>query len=260
MKVNTLRYVGKNYFFIAGDWHYDQLNPAAYDCLIAHANKYPFEKRWLIINGDFLDFWFFMKKHPLFKRWIKRSDGIDEFFLPHYEEEIAWGNKLLDDLTKEFAGIVYIEGNHEYGRLNDFLELIPVGYKDNFGVEKSLSLRSRGIAFIRYNDWLDIGSYGITHGQWCANNALKKHFMSASKNIVISHVHRDEAITSESRSETYHAYSTPAMSSRPGHEYMKYMRNKDSRHTTGYALLISDGVREWYNNYPVIDGKTAALV
>ena len=58
-------------YFIAGDWHSFSINPHCYSILIQHAKKFPKKDRKLIINGDFLDLWWCMKKDEKFKKYGK---------------------------------------------------------------------------------------------------------------------------------------------------------------------------------------------
>ena len=111
-------------FFIAGDWHLPELNESSVSILTQHAKLIPFENRYLIINGDFLDLAFLMKKHPMFYNWINHSKGMDEYFIPEFNKVIEQANNLLDDLSKVFASIIFGFGNHETKRVNEFLELI----------------------------------------------------------------------------------------------------------------------------------------
>ena len=135
-------------YFIASDWHSFHLNMACYRTLLRHAKHFPKVDRRLIINGDFLDTWYFMAKNDQFKKWVKRSDGMDEFFMPHWEEEVAWGNKILDELQQVFTQIYFLSGNHDKPRSDFFQRICPAGYKDIFQYEKALKFASRGIPFI----------------------------------------------------------------------------------------------------------------
>ena len=74
------------HYFIIGDLHEREMNIPAYSIFKQHAKE--FDKPRLIINGDFLDAWYLMPKHPMYQRWINRKDGMEQFFIPSYLAEI----------------------------------------------------------------------------------------------------------------------------------------------------------------------------
>ena len=59
----------------------------------------------LIINGDFLDAEFLRVQDATTKKWINRPEGVDDYFIPKAQEEIRWGNDILDILQKYFKNI-----------------------------------------------------------------------------------------------------------------------------------------------------------
>lgn len=120
-------------WFIAGDWHYDQLDPACFSILIKHALSVPEKHRNLIINGDFVDLALFMPKNADFQTWVNRKDGIEMFFLPEYEKEVKWANDTLDALQSVFKKIIYVFGNHCKARVDFFLNNhCPEAYKPHY--------------------------------------------------------------------------------------------------------------------------------
>jgi len=225
---------GIDSYFVASDWHSFHLNPACLSILLQHAETFPPQKRRLIINGDFLDFAFFMKKKESYKKFIGRPDGIEDHFLPLYEEEIAWGNKCLDILQNVFAEIVFISGNHDTPRIYTFLEDCPDAYLHNFNLQNSLNLQKRNILFIDYNNWLDIGEMSITHGMFHGPSALKKHYLaSGGRSCIFGHVHHDNKESFMSRGKTKQVQSLPAMCNlNPD-----YIRNSETNWTNGYSIL-----------------------
>ena len=227
-------------YFVASDWHSFHLNKACYHTLLRHAKHFDKKDRRLIINGDFLDIWYFMKKNEMFKKWVKRSDGIDEFFLPHWEEEVEWGNNTLDEIQDVFSTVIFISGNHDKPRTDFFQSICPVGYKDNFNYASSLNLSKRGIEFIDYNNWLDIGNLSITHGMFHGSSAHKKHYeASGCRSVIYGHIHHDDKISFMSRGHTKQIQSLPAMCDlNPD-----YIRNSETNWTNGYmnVLMRHDG-------------------
>lgn len=221
--------------FIAGDWHTGALNKATYNILKQHALSLPPNMRNLIINGDFLDASHLMKNQPDFKKWIKRGDGMDEYFLPMCEAEIEWGNEILDDLQKVFKEIIFIYGNHDW-RYEWFGSICAPAYKHNFDLNLKLHLDKRGIDYVKYNDWLDWGSnLAITHGMAHGATCHKKHYeLSGAKNVVFSHIHRYECKAFAVRGHTRNSVSLPAMCDLNP----EYIRNTENNWSNGYGQIL----------------------
>lgn len=175
-----------------------------------------------------------MKKKESYKKFIGRPDGIEDHFLPLYEEEIEWGNNCLDILQKVFTEIVFISGNHDKPRIDTFLEDCPDAYLHNFNLQNSLNLHKRNILFIDYNNWLDIGEMSITHGMFHGPSALKKHYLaSGGRSCIFGHVHHDNKESFMSRGKTKQVQSLPAMCDlNPD-----YIRNSETNWTNGYSIL-----------------------
>lgn len=223
-------------WFIAGDWHYSQLDLSCFEILIKHALSVPEEHRNLIINGDFLDLSLFMPKNAGFQTWVNRKDGIEVFFIPEYEQEIKWGNDTLDALQSVFKKIIFIFGNHDKPRVDFFINNhCPEAYKHNFDFIKGLDLVKRGIGWIEYNDWLDIGNLTITHGMSHGSTCMKKHYeLSGGRNVVFSHVHTAECKTFSSRGVTRAVWSLPSMADLNPH----YIKNADVSWQNGYGTIF----------------------
>lgn len=236
-KINTIKAPKKgevHHYFIASDFHTDKMHQPSYEIMLRHAQLLPPDNRRLIINGDFLDCEHLMQRGENFKTWSKRTDGIDDFFIPMSESEFAWGNARLDELEKVFTEIVFINGNHDW-RYDWFMasKHCPDAYAINFDLRKQLKLKERNIRFIQYNDWLDIGKLSITHGQFHGATAHRKHLDACGRSCIFGHIHKFEARSFAFRGETKTAWSLPAMSDlNPC-----YMKNKDSAWSNGYATF-----------------------
>lgn len=220
-------------FIVASDWHDDHLHEPTFKILIKFAKLLPKNQRNLIINGDFIDYEEFMPNNPNFRKWIKRTDGIEEFFLPAAERGYTWGNKYLDHLQEAFDEIIFIEGNHDW-RIENFRKICNPAYAHNFDLPLHLKLKSRGIMHIPYNHWLDIGNISITHGMYHGSTCLKKHSESAKgRSVIFGHIHHDESKCFTSRGDTIKAWSLPAMCSlNPD-----YLRNRENNWTNGFGIL-----------------------
>lgn len=226
-----------DYYFVAGDWHIghdsnDNLHKPSLDILIQMAEDYPKARRKLIINGDFVDAAQLMSRSPDYKKWIKRSDGIEEFFLPLCEEEVNRANDILDRLQKTFKEIHYMSGNHDQ---RYYYFDAPPAYEHNFDLAARLNLLTRKISFYNYPDWLDIGdkltiNHGIAHG----TTAVKKHYeASTGKSVIFSHVHNFEVKSFSNRGDTVQCMSLPAMSGLN----VPYIKTNIHNWSNGFAVV-----------------------
>jgi predicted phosphodiesterase len=241
-------------WFIAGDWHSFDLHLATYNILIKHALSVPVKHRNLIINGDFCDFASFMPKNPEFKKWRDRMDGVEMFFLPEYEKETRWANDTLDALQSVFNHIIFVSGNHDNPRIDNFREnYCQPGYQEHFNLFKSLNLVKRRIGAIEYNDWLDFGNLTITHGMAHGSSCLKKHHeLSGGRSVVFSHVHTAECKTFASRGVSTAVWSLPSMA----HLNPHYIKNADVSWQNGYGtILMKPNGNFNLNTHLVIDGE-----
>lgn len=262
-KVTTLPppFKGIESWIIAGDWHSHHLHKPSFGILKAFSvDKYAKKNRNLIINGDFFDFPFFMSKNEDFKKWINRVDGIEEFFLGAFKDEIDWGNKMLNELQDLFNNIILIWGNHDTPRVNNFLAQCPKEYHHNFNLNSALELDKRGIKTIEYNNWLDIGDLSITHGMYHGPSAAKKHYeASGGRNVVYSHVHQYEVKPFTSRGKTRQAVSLPAMCELSPH----YIKNSDNNWSNGFGEInfktnghFNLQVYQIWDDALIVNGKT----
>jgi predicted phosphodiesterase len=241
-------------WFVASDWHSFNLHQPSFNILINHANTLPKSQRNLIINGDFLDTPYLMPKSSDFKMWRDRKDGVDNFFLPEFEKEIRWANDTLDAIQSFFNHVIFIHGNHDGPRVDNFREnFCPVGYKEHFNLNKPLRLYERNIGSIGYNDWLDFGKLSITHGMYHGSTCHKKHYEAAgSRNVLFGHIHSSECKTFTVRGESRSAWSLPAMCGLNPH----YIKNAETNWQNGYATVFMKPCGNFnLNIHLVFDGE-----
>lgn len=242
--------------FIAGDWHSGALNTKTFNILIEHAKSLPPDMRNLIINGDFLDASHIMARCENFKKWIKRGEGIEEYFIPLSESEFEWGNECLDRLQEVFTDIIFIEGNHDW-RYRWFAEShAPLAYKHNFDYMKALKFDERNIDYVYYNEWLDWGDkLSITHGMYHGTTCLKKHYeASGSKNVIFSHVHHYDIKSFQVRGDTRNSISLPAMCDLNP----EYIKGRETNWSNGYGQIhIRPDSTFNFNCFQIWDGKLA---
>lgn len=221
-------------YFIAGDWHDFYLHRPTYRILLQLAKKVDRKRRFLIINGDFLDLEFFMPKNERFKKHINDSKGLENLFLPETKKAITWGNKILDELQDVFGNqIIFGEGNHDVRMHNFMVEHAPHPYKDEFNIRKQLRLNERDIRFYAYNSWLDIGKLSITHGMYHGPSAIKKHMDASGRNVIFSHVHSWGLQSFIRRGDTVISASLPAMCKLNP----PYMKNMDNNWSNGFGIV-----------------------
>jgi ribosomal protein L24E len=246
---------GIDTYFIFGDSHTDAIHWPSLDIMAKRAHKLPKSKRNLIINGDFMDAAHLMARNPMYKKWIKRADGMEEYFIEKSEEELEFSNKLLDILQGIFAKIIYGEGNHDW-RYRDFMAKCPPDYAHHFDYRKILRLDQRGIDYYNYNDWLDIGDHlSITHGMYHGTTAHKKHYeASGGKSVIFSHVHYTESRSFSVRGNTRKVWSLPAFCSLNP----EYIKNRETNWSNGHGEIYvrEDGLFN-FNTYQNWNNKLA---
>jgi hypothetical protein len=256
MKISKIEAPDKgeiNTYFIAGDWHTEAMSQSSFKIMLAMARKIPKKRRKLIINGDFLDAAHLMARNPQFKKWKGREDGMDEFFIPLSEDELNWGNRILDILQKNFNEIIYIEGNHCW-RYRDFMSKCPADYAHNFDYRSKLQLTTRGISVVDYNDWLDIGDkLSITHGAYHGSTCHKKHYeASGGKSVIFSHIHYVGCKAFSVRGNTHHVWSLPAFCDLNP----EYIKNRETNWSNGFGVInIKDNSNFNFNIFQIWDDQ-----
>ena len=229
------------FYIVAGDWHSFHLDESAYKALIATAKsiskKNGKSKVHLVINGDFLDVPYLMKKDEGFQFWKTKSVGIESFFIPMLDEECDWGNIILDELQKIFKTITLVGGNHCEARIRYFRESkhCPKAYKHYFDLEARLKLKERNIKLIKYNDFLQLGkNLFITHGMFHGSTCHKKHYEAVSSSIIFSHIHNHGVKAFSCLGETKHSISLPAMCKLDP----EYLKGNTTNWSVGFGLVV----------------------
>lgn len=245
-------------YIIAGDWHSYYIHEASYQILLKYAKHLrkisPIGRKIiLIINGDFIDCEYLMPRSKVFKQHIKSIHGIEGFFIPEMEREAEAANKMLDILQDVFDDIIFVAGNHDE-RIDYFgRDFAPVEYKHHFSLSTQLKLKERKILHIKYNNWLDIGKVSVTHGQFHGATCHKKHYeVVGGRSVIFSHIHKYECKSFQSRGDTHHSWSLPAMCTLSP----IYLKNQDNNWSNGFGELVmrKDGQFN-FNVHQVWDGK-----
>lgn len=221
-------------YFVASDLHSYHLAKPAFRIMQRHARLV--SNPALIINGDLFDLAFMMKKNADYKKWIKRPDGFEEFFIPAWEDECKVVNKILDVAQKTFVKVIFINGNHDGLRIEEFLKDVPHEYKHHFSYKEKLKLKERGIPTIDYGVWLDIGKVSLIHGLYHNKQCHKTHHEDCGKSLIFGHIHKGQMVPFKQRGKTHHVWSLPCMSTlNPD-----YMRKRTNDWDNGYGLLHVD--------------------
>jgi predicted phosphodiesterase len=240
-------------YHITSDWHAEFLHKPTYNILIDHALLYPKNERRLVINGDFADIPYGMKKNSNYQKWAKRADGCDEFFLPHWEQEAQLLNEYLDELQMVFSEIIILGGNHDQPRLDNIKDVVPHGYHHHFNFKSALGLEQRMIKWCDYNDWLDIGKISLTHGMAHGTTANNKHWMkSGARSVIFGHVHNLEVRSYHTRGDTTQTHSLPAMCGlNPC-----YIKSNETNWSNGFGILcVKPSGKFNYITYQVWDDE-----
>lgn len=222
-----------DHYFVASDLHSEKIDPASLEILIQHAKLFPKNERRLIIAGDLIDAPYLMPKKEEYKKWIKRSEGMEMFFIPEADAELEYINNLLDRFQKVFSQIIFMRGNH-CERFYYFMNSdCPSEYRYHFDLESRLKLKEREILMIPYNCWLDVGALAITHGMYHAKSHNNQHYAVAGKSVMYGHVHHANSTSYITRGKTKKAWSLPAMCNlNPC-----YIKRRSTNWSNGYATL-----------------------
>lgn len=221
-----------HFYFVVSDWHSDHMNPKCYSILKQHMKIIPKECRRLVILGDFLDCVHLMGKKTDFKNMCKNTDTL-EYVAELSELEFEWGNQVLDEMQELVDHIYFVSGNHDW-RYDNFKDnWAPPAYAHNFDLKRNLKLEERGIPFVDYNDWIDIGNLSLTHGMFHGGTHLKKHYEACGNSVMYGHVHHADSKSFFFRGVTKKAWSLPCMCDlNPC-----YIKNRDSNWSNGYATV-----------------------
>jgi hypothetical protein len=253
VKLSKVRKGKLEKYLIASDWHSFSLHNQTYSIMLKYAKEHKITN--LIILGDFIDAPYFMEKSSEFKKWIKRENNIEDFFLPNFEEECEWANSILDELQKQFKNIILMGGNHCCLRVRNFREkYCPSAYSHNFSLSYQLKLESRKIQFIPYGDWLDVGEVSLCHGHFHGSSCHKKHYdASGGRTTIFGHIHHHESKAFLSRGVPKKSYSLPAMCNlNPD-----YIRGSPTNWTNGFASMVITDKSHFINVYEIMDNSLA---
>ncbi len=223
-----------DFYFIISDIHSDKLHMPSYDIMKQHAEMHPKGSRRLIINGDGLECEFLMGKPTDFRKWAKNVPFI-EGLIEKADEEMEWANNFLDDLQKTFDYIYWLDGNHCWRYWNWMENFCPYEYRHNFDHVKRIGLEERGIPYIPYPDYLDIGMFTIMHGTKHGQNHNKQHYqMVEGRDLIYGHVHHNNTTSFPTRGRSRKVYSMPCMSDL-GPEYQ--LKRGENNWAHGYGVL-----------------------
>lgn len=233
MRITQLKLPSRNShkYIITGDWHSEYVCEETVSALIRLGKTGNFR---LVINGDFLDAEPLMKKN--IQKYTQSMDAFENSLIPLVDDELDWGNDMLDRLGKVFKHIYFLEGNHEIRYHGDF----PSAYRHNFDYVSRLQLEKRGIPFVKYNDFLQIGKLRITHGTFHGMNHLVKHYgLSPSTDVMVGHLHRHEVRAFATVDGVRKSISLPCMREIDAH----YLKNAPTNWSKGFiqATVTPDG-------------------
>ena len=234
-----------NYFGVF-DLHISRMHKPTIEIMKAHAKLIPRESRRLVIGGDAAEAEFLMGKPDYLRKIASSATVLEEVILPQAEAEFDAINEFLDEMQKIFDYIYWIDGNHDYRYWLFKEHYSPAAYKHNFDLRKRLSLKDRGIPYIFYNDWLDIGpfisiTHGDKHGQYHPKQMLQR---VSGRTVFYGHVHHHACFSQFTRGELIRGVSVPTSGEiNPG-----FIKNSDTNWTNGYlSLHVRDNGR--FNYY-----------
>ena len=240
-------------YFVISDLHSHHLHLPTFNILLNHAKRY--EECGLILNGDLFDLVFMMKKNPNYQKWIKRADGCETFFIPEWEKECQIVNLILDDLQKVFKKIIFINGNHDSLRIEEFVQTIPFEYRHHFDYRQALRLQKRGITAVNYGVWLDVGDVSIIHGMYHNVNCHKTHHDECGKSVIFGHIHKGKMMPFKQRKKTHHVWSLPCVSTL----CPEYNRKRTNDWDNGYGVLNVRNTGKFNFNLFIVDDDRLVL-
>jgi predicted phosphodiesterase len=154
----------------------------AFDLLVQAAKG--FEPDYVIILGDFVDFYSVSAHDKDPKRKVKLEDEVDaaQTLLATLRNATKRRNKKVK--------YIYLAGNHEY-RLDRYLNTVAPELHGVVSFEKLMELKQLGFQYVPYKDFFKLGRLYITHdtgrsGKYTAQQSL----MDTQHNVVVGHAHR----------------------------------------------------------------------
>jgi hypothetical protein len=90
--------------------------------------------------------------------------------------------------------VVFFEGNHEE-RVRRYLQQQPLGNESNIELEKYFQFEKRGIEFIPYNKFYNVGKLYFMHGLYYNDAHAKKTVGAVKRSIIYGHVHDHQVYT-----------------------------------------------------------------
>ncbi len=152
--------------------------------------------KYLILNGDFLDF----------KSLGRFGKKVSEWDL---NEEIKVGNKILDYLCNRFSNIIYRIGNHEVW-LEKYInkEAPAFANLEAISIQNLLHFRERGIKVVGFKDTIKIGDLNVIHGHEIpvggSIHAARNKLINSFTNLLFGHHHyTDNKVYKVAFSEQY---------------------------------------------------------
>lgn len=244
-----------------GDVHGEHLDKAAVAAFLADVSI--LQPKEIVCIGDLIDCGGFLSAH--------KTLGVVAELAITYEEDVAAGNMILDELQTRAPGapFVYIEGNHE-NRVNRWICEQVLGNAANadylrrlFGTAAVLNLEKRGVRFIERHSHYDglsisgavkLAPHGIaTHGeQACGKYASNRLLERLGESVFHGHTHRLGAVYAERVTGPIGAFNTGCLCQlRP-----LYMLTKTTDWMHGYVAQVCSNDGFLAVPVPIIGGRS----
>lgn len=234
-----------DFYFCAFDIHAEKMHKPTYNIMIQHAKLIPSKHRKLIIGGDATECEHLMGKATDYKRWSKCVLTIEDK-IEASETEFEFLNDLLDDMQRTFDDIIWMDGNHCW-RYWHWSQFCPFEYRHHFDLPARLHLEERGIPYVKYPDYVDIGQTTIMHGTKHGMNHNTQHYkLIEGRDGLCGHVHHENCRSFATRGKSRKFRSSPCMSD------------------LGPTFQIKNGENNWAHGYTVLsvrwDGEGSSTV
>ena len=196
---------------------------------------------FLIINGDFLDF-YGLSKHQ--KNLKARSPA----------EEIHMGRELLEEIRPSFGWTCFKEANHEI-RLNRYIQdHAPALFEMNCTtLPEQLRLKDLDVTFVSDKREIRAGHLSVFHGNehgLSGINPARSLYLKAKCCATAGHVHRDSSYTGRDARGKHVTTWTQGCLCGLSPEWMPY---NDWVH--GFGMLSISGKDFEYQTKRIINGK-----